>query len=33
MNYGLLTLEMGVVLAGLAVLLADLWIPAEMRRS
>jgi NADH-quinone oxidoreductase subunit N len=33
MNYGLLTLEIGVVLAGLAVLLADLWIPAEMRRK
>jgi NADH-quinone oxidoreductase subunit N len=32
MNYGLLTLELGVVLAGLAVLLADLWIPTERRR-
>jgi NADH-quinone oxidoreductase subunit N len=32
MNYGLLTLELGVVLAGLAVLLAGLWIPMGMQR-
>jgi NADH-quinone oxidoreductase subunit N len=32
MNYGLLTLELGVVIAGLAVLLAGLWIPMGMQR-
>jgi NADH-quinone oxidoreductase subunit N len=33
MNYGLLTLEICVVLAGLAVLLADLWMPAGLHRG
>lgn len=33
MNYGLLALEMGVVLAGLAFLLADLWSPAGTQRK
>jgi NADH-quinone oxidoreductase subunit N len=33
MNYGLLTLELGVVLAGLTVLLAGLWLPTGKQRS
>ncbi len=32
MNLGLLTLEIVVVLTGLGVLVADLWLPGEMRR-
>jgi NADH-quinone oxidoreductase subunit N len=33
MNYPLISLEIAVGLTGLAVLLADLWLPAERRRS
>jgi NADH-quinone oxidoreductase subunit N len=33
MNYSLISLEIAVVAAGLAVLLADLWTPAEHKRK
>jgi NADH-quinone oxidoreductase subunit N len=33
MNLSLMSLEVAVVLLGLAVLLADLWLPAERRRA
>ncbi|MBI3878620.1 MAG: NADH-quinone oxidoreductase subunit N [Verrucomicrobia bacterium] len=33
MNYSLISLEIAVALLGLGVLLLDLWIPAERRRS